>query len=91
MTDFIRRIITEACQKGITMEELEKRANIPHKSLKQWDKSIPSFDKILRVARVLNVSAEYLITGTNKPVKISSKLNNGQKKVIENYINENSN
>ncbi|WP_101773486.1 helix-turn-helix domain-containing protein [Peptostreptococcus faecalis] len=55
------KIITK--NKRMTIAELERKANVGHGTIRNWDKSLPSADKLYSVANVLGVSMEYIITG----------------------------
>ena len=62
-------IIQDLCYKrGVTIAELERKANLGNGTIRRWDKSYPSIDKVMRVARVFNVSLEYLYNGTEENV-----------------------
>lgn len=50
-------------QKGLTIAELERQANIGNGTIRRWGNTLPSGDKLQRVAKVLNVSIDYLVTG----------------------------
>lgn len=80
--------------KGMTVAELERRAGLGNGTLRNWDKSFPSVDKVQRVAKVLNTSIDYLITGEENSKKYSVlerefiSLTDAQKNIIFNIINE---
>lgn len=48
-------------KKGLPLYEIEKRANIAKGSLSKWRKCSPSFDKVAKVADVLDVSVDELL------------------------------
>lgn len=54
----IRKICEE---KKLTIAELERRANLSHGTVYNWDKSIPSADKLAAVAKVLETTSESLL------------------------------
>jgi transcriptional regulator with XRE-family HTH domain len=57
---------------NITVKELSNRTSISQGSLSNYLKensSIPSADVAVKIAKALNVTVEYLITGTNKEIK----------------------
>ena len=57
-------IIKELCnQKGITVAELERKANLGNGTIRRWGVAYPSLDKAMTVANILNVEIEYLYTG----------------------------
>ena len=49
-------------EQGITLKDLSVKADVPYTGLKEWGTSMPSADKLIRVARVLGVTAEYLMS-----------------------------
>ena len=66
---------------GIEQKELANKANISLRNIENYlreNASIPSADKAVRIAQVLGVTVEYLVTGKNpaikKPAEIESKI-----------------
>lgn len=57
------RIKSLCGRNGITIAELERRANVGNGTIRRWSTILPSGDKLQRVARYLNVSIDYLING----------------------------
>lgn len=53
--------------RGLSLIEIEKRANLSEKSLYKWKTSNPSSDNLQKVADVLHVSTDYLLGRTNDP------------------------
>lgn len=51
-----------ANKKHIPLYVLEKEANIASGSISKWDDITPSFDKVCRVAKILKVKVDKLIT-----------------------------
>lgn len=91
LLDRVKLLIDE---KGMTVAELERRAELGNGTLRNWGKSFPSVDKVQRVAKVLNTSIDYLITGEENSKKYSVlerefiSLTDAQKNIIFNIINE---
>jgi transcriptional regulator with XRE-family HTH domain len=48
-------------QKGITLTELERKVGIGRSTIRNWDKSSPTTDKLQKVADYFNVSIDYLL------------------------------
>lgn len=69
MTVF-NRIKELADQKKITIAELERRANLGNGTIRRWDKTLPSADKLQRVGQILGVTIDYLVNGKDE---LSSK------------------
>ena len=57
------RIKTLAEPNGLTFAEIERRAALGRGTIRKWDTNIPSADKLLRVANLLDTSMEYLLIG----------------------------
>ncbi len=51
-----------AKREGIPLYALEEKAHIARGSISKWDEINPSFDKVFRVAKELNVTADELIS-----------------------------
>jgi len=57
---------------GIEQKELAYKANISLRNIENYlreNASIPSADKAVRIAQVLGVTVEYLVTGENPTIK----------------------
>lgn len=50
-----------ADKKGISIYELEKKANLGNGTIRKWNDASPSVENLFKVARVLNVSINTLI------------------------------
>jgi len=60
---------------GIEQKELANKANISLRNIENYlreNASIPSADKAVRIAQVLGVTVEYLVTGENPVTKKSA-------------------
>lgn len=55
-------IIKQLCDKRkTTIKALEEAVNLGNGTIRRWDKSSPSVDKLLRVAQYFGVSLDYLV------------------------------
>lgn len=74
----LERIDLLISEKKMTRAELERKLNFSHGSLRNWNKSIPSGDKIQKVADYFDVSTDYLLGRTDKRryYKLSEKEKN---------------
>lgn len=55
-------IIKKLCHdNGVTVAQLERETGLSNGSIRNWDKSTPSVDKALAVARYFGVSLDYLL------------------------------
>ncbi|MGJ0845947.1 helix-turn-helix domain-containing protein [Tissierella praeacuta] len=81
---------------GMTIAELERKANVGNGVIRRWGKSIPTSDKLLRVANILGTSMEYLLLGEegnqNEKAKIlareANNLTDVQLDLIRSMIKE---
>ena len=54
--------IKELCAaRGMTIVELERQAGLRRATVNNWGNSVPSADKLYRVAKVLGVTVEALL------------------------------
>ena len=87
------KILTE--QKRISIAELERRSNLGNGTIRRWDTSLPSAEKLQRVAKILGVTMDYLVNGEDE---IDSKatilapnvneLSDEQRELIEKMIEQ---
>lgn len=59
----LERIKSECKSKKISIAELERRSDLTPNSIYRWNENVPSVDKIQKVAKILNVSIDFLING----------------------------
>lgn len=70
----VQRILHLCIEKRITIAELERKTNLGNGTIKRWNNSFPSIDKVFRVAEILDVSVNYLYKGKeDKRVIIANK------------------
>lgn len=68
------RIELLANKQGLTIAELERRANVGNGVIRRWSKSIPTSDKLLTVANILGTSMEYLLLGEESSQNERAKI-----------------
>lgn len=78
-------------QKGITIAELERRADLGNGTIRRWGDTYPSVDKVARVAAILNTTIEYLYTGKiqnipNAAARKLGKLEESEVKAVNDLI-----
>lgn len=59
----------EIIYRDISLKEFAKKTNIPYRTIISYvsaEKVVPSVDYLYRIAKELNVTMEYLITGNEK-------------------------
>lgn len=61
----VNRIKNLAEEKGTTLAGLERILSLSHGSMRKWDTSSPSVDKVDKVAKYFNVSIDYLLGKTD--------------------------
>ena len=72
------RIRSLANERKVTLAELERSLDFSNGSLRKWDTSTPSGDKIEKVADCFNVSVDYLLGRTKNPYASNDDLMNTQ-------------
>lgn len=60
------KVMSLCNEHGIDKTKLEQQCGFSQNSLNKWRKSFPSADKIIKVARFFNVSADYLLGLTDE-------------------------
>lgn len=85
--EFKTRLKEEISYQGILLKELALRANISKRTLESYVDArgrMPAADVAVRIAKVLGVSVEYLVTGqeSNIPVECKKFLR------FKNFVNE---
>lgn len=80
----IEKIVKE---KGYTLALLERELGFGNGSIRRWDTSSPSCDKLLRLADFLNVSTDFLLGRDDETSKITNLFNllntEGQEKLLD--------
>ena len=67
MNQLYERIVLFSKSNQISLYTIEKGTGMARGSLRKWATSMPSGDRILRVANFLDVSVDYLLGNTNNP------------------------
>lgn len=76
----LERIKSLASEYGWSLQDLAKKAGIGINSIYRWDDKVPSTKSLTKVAKVLDVSVDYLLGKTNE--KHYYDLNDKEKKDI---------
>lgn len=79
------RIRSLANDRKVTLAELERNLNFSNGSLRKWETSTPSGDKIEKIADYFNVSTDYLLGRTDNPT-IANKKNNSFSKAKKSML-----
>lgn len=64
MTDLVGRIEMLAKEKGLTIKALERMAGVGNGAIRRWQTQSPRLDRLIPVAKCLDVSLDYLVSGT---------------------------
>ena len=67
----VDRIKEKGQLSNMTIASIERAAGISNGTLAKRNESSPTVDKLSKVANILNVSLEYLISGKNKESMLS--------------------
>lgn len=85
----ITEIIKDLCtEKNITIAFLERKINLGNGTIRRWEKSSPSADKLQKIADYFNVSTDYLLGRTNTKTTKEIELTAKEKKDIAKEVNE---
>lgn len=78
--DLVSRIRGKCAEQGTSIKALEREIGLGNGTISRWNTSIPSYDKIIKVADYLNVSFYWLIYGQE-----SKELSPEEQQLIECY------
>lgn len=78
--DLVSRIRGKCAEQGTSIKALEREIGLGNGTISRWNTSIPSYDKIIKVADYLNVSFYWLISGQE-----SKELSPEEQQLIEYY------
>lgn len=62
----VDRIKEKGQNNNMTIASIERTTNISNGTIAKWNERTPSADNLYKVAKLLNVSMEYLLTGQEK-------------------------
>lgn len=80
----VERIKEKCKERKTSMNALEKQLNFGNGSIRLWDSKTPGSDKVILVAKKLDVSLDWLLTG-----KEPEDLTQDEKKLVDLYRNTN--
>ena len=89
--DFWNRLKNEIKAKNTTHEWIASKIGVPLSTFRKWmtRKTYPDIREGIEIARLLETSAEYLVTGI-KPESHQDDLDNSERKLINAYRKLNS-
>ena len=79
----VNRITQIATSNDLTLAKIERIAGFGNGTIRRWDISSPSADKLFSVANILNTNIEYLLTGKDK--QESRNLSNDERELLEEF------
>lgn len=89
--DFRTNLRNELDYQGLTVKELSAKTGIPKPTLSCYlssRKTMPTADAAVKIAKALNVTVEYLVTGETKPTSENKDLKReNQRNVLQNNFN----
>lgn len=59
----VDRIKKLASARSLNIKRIEESTGLGNGTIRRWDESPPSADKLLKIANLLNTTCEYLLTG----------------------------
>ena len=62
----VERVRSLAEKNGHTIASVERELGFGQGSIRNWNKAAPSADKLYKVAKLFNVSMEYILTGEDQ-------------------------
>ena len=57
----LNNILEKCKEKGLTLAELERQAGLANRTIYKWDENVPSVDKVVAVAKALDVTVDELV------------------------------
>jgi len=75
MLDTIKQLCK---QNGVPISGLEKTLGFSAGSVRKWDSSPPSIDKVVKVAEYFNVPVDYILQGKEKTARPASGMSRGE-------------
>lgn len=74
MTDLVGRIEMLAKEKGLTIKALERMAGVGNGTIRRWQTQSPRLDRLIPVAKCLDVSLDFLVSGTGTAAPMSREV-----------------
>lgn len=74
------------CKTELKIAQIERELGFGNGTMSRWDKSSPSFDKVIAVADLINVSIDYLAGREQQPTTIPKDGINPKIQKISNIL-----
>lgn len=90
--NIVKRIEDLCLKEGISIAELERRLGFGNSTIRKWDKSFPSIDKVTKVSEYFHVTLEFLVKGiqddskSNIAARKFGSLTEDEIEAVENMI-----
>lgn len=82
------RIRDIAKTKGYSVNRLEQELGFARSSISKFNKNTPSVEKIQQIADILNVSADYILTGKEDVLPTEKSLTSRDERDIEKILRQ---
>lgn len=70
MLQIHERIKNERVRAGLSEEDMAKRLNIPRSTYQYWEENTPKIEKVLAVAKALNLPEDYFFVATDESLVV---------------------
>ena len=81
----VERIEYLCAKNGIKIKPLEETLGIANGSIKKWNNSSPSCERILKIAQYFNVSVDWLLTGKSTEDDIHTVFSKEECELIDKF------
>lgn len=90
MADFRENLKKLRIDNSLTQEELSKKLNVSPSTISQYENGMrePSISQLINIARIFNVSVDYLLGLTGIKTLKKEQINDIAKKVVDELINK---
>lgn len=72
--DLVDRIETLAGEKGLSLSRIERTLGLGNGTIRRWKHQSPRLDRLLLVAQCLDVSLDFLVSGTGTAAPMSGQV-----------------
>lgn len=80
------RIKNLCVENGVSIAKLERELGFPRSSIRKWNSSSPSIDKVQKVVQYFGVSIDYLYGNTDNPKEMLG-LSDEEREFLDTYVN----